>query len=315
MTDKPGRARRIFLILPLAIGVLLLVGYTVLWFYGKGIMREEIDNFIGDQEAYGNIVTYDQKEIRGFPIALRAQIDNFRWTDPGNWDWSGEVLNIIAMPTDPTRLIFAPRGPQKIILPEDILGVTPNDLRVGIGNNKYSAEGTEVMISSADDQTLSLGSFKANWLSEEPGSWVMVASARNVTYRDADDRDVILPGLNVALSHEPDDGRGFRIEGSEIAFDDGSDGPPTLLKVDGKIGIDGAGYPEGQFTVTYRDERKLLTLLSRFNAITPEDRDQVAGMLQAYRAGKTEATVSFAMRQGELFLNGMVPLTDLPKIQ
>ena len=45
MDTKPARANRLFLYIPLAIGALLLIGYTALWFYGAGFMRDEIADF------------------------------------------------------------------------------------------------------------------------------------------------------------------------------------------------------------------------------------------------------------------------------
>ena len=316
MADKTRRPSRLFIIIPLIIAALLLGGYTALWFYGAGVMRDEIAKFVANEEAEGRTVMYDRMSVRGFPIALRAQIEEFTWADPDEWVWSGETLHIIAMPYDPTRLIFAPRGPQAVITNGERYSVTPNDLRVGIAEDAYSAEGYEMLVTSENGQSLSIGSLKSNWHTDNPGSWILGASLREVVYDDTDTRRAILPGVNIAMSHEPGQGDDATIDASEIAFDDGSDGPPTLIKVTGNAGVDEAGYPAGRLNVTYRDERKLLALLERFEVASPAELRNAGQLLAAFRSGKTEATVPFAMQDGSLYITmiGRQKIGDLPKI-
>ncbi|MEM9233102.1 MAG: DUF2125 domain-containing protein, partial [Pseudomonadota bacterium] len=299
------------------IGALLLGGYTVLWFIGAGVMRDEIAKFVANEEANGNQVTYENMKIRGFPIALRAQIDDFTWADPGEWDWSGETLHIIAMPHDVETLVFAPRGPQAVMTQGEYLSVTPGDLKVSISEAAYGAEGSEVLVERPDGAQLALGSLKANWSTDEPGKWVLGSVLRGVQYTDSDGRQAILPGVNIVLSHEPGQGENVTIDAAEIAFSDGTDGPPTLLKVKGDVGVDGRDYPAGNLNVTYRDEQKLLSLLRSFEVASEADLLQAEGVLKAYRAGKTEALVPFAMQDGKLYISGVarVAIGDLPKVR
>ncbi|WP_370338118.1 DUF2125 domain-containing protein [Parvularcula marina] len=317
MSTSERRANRLFLILPLVIGGLLIAGYTALWFYGAGFMRDEVDKFIENEREAGHTVTYDGIKVRGYPMALRARIDNFNWAQRGNFDWSGEILHIIAVPHDLETLILAPRGPQAIILGEEYLSLTPNNLRVGIAEDKYSAEGDDVLVEIPEGPSLDLGSLKANWVSDEPDKWYLGASFRNVTYTDETDRQALLPGVDLLISHEPGQGDKVTIEASQIAFDDGRDGPPTLIKLDGTLGIDEAGYPAGRLDVTYRDEQKLLSLIRTFEIAEPNQLLQAELVLKAYRSGKPEATVPFEMTGGALYISGIAraKIGELPKIR
>ena len=317
MADTPRKVNRLFLYVPLVLAVLLLGGYTVLWFIGKGIMREEITEFVGDERGAGRTIEYENVSIRGFPMSLRAQIEEFNWADPGAWDWSGETLHIVTMPFDPTRLIFAPRGPQTVSLGSEALDVTPNDLQVGISETEYSIEGNEFTLQADDGKTLTVGGLKGNWYTVEEADWIAVASARHLTYQESESRTVTIPVINIKLSHTPALGEAVKIDAAAIAVHDGQGSTPTLLQINGRLGIDREDYPAGRLNITYRDEAGLLSVLEQFELLPPDELAEAATVLKAYRSGRNEATVPFALHDGHLYISAIaeVKLGALPKVR
>lgn len=317
MANSAPKAHRIFLIIPMLIAVLLLGGYTAFWFFGAGVMREEIDKFVSAEADLGRSVNYETRSIRGFPIALRAQIGEFTWNAEDKWNWSGETLHIVAMPFDPNRLILAPRGPQQLTSGDMEYALTPNNLSIGISETLYSAEGDELLLEREDGARVSLGHLKGDWQFLSPEEWAMKGIGHQITLQDAEGREAILPGVNIAMSQSPEDNGSFRIDAAEVAFDDGTDGAPTLLKVNGVIGVDNKGFPAGNLRIVYRDERKMLALLERFGLVTGSQVNQADQVLRALRAGQAEATISLTMRDGGLYNTTLIPfrIGSLPVVQ
>lgn len=282
---QPQRAKRRYIVIPFILFGLFFAGYSVVWMYGARIMEREIDNFVEDQRAMGNTISYEKRKLKGYPFSLRTQLDNFTWERRGEWNWSGERLYIVTLPYDVTRLILAPRKQQTITFDGKTYAVE-GTVNVGLKNNSYSTDGTDAIIRDGD-QSLAIGMFRGNWDLDETGHWTLLASVRQALYRDPEDREFEIPYWNLVMTNNPDAPDQVIIEGTELALTDGTKSPPTILGADGELGLTSSGQLDGELTVSLRNEQALLNVLAKYDVATQAELSQASTVLSAMSKGGT----------------------------
>jgi hypothetical protein len=315
MADSPRRAPRSLLFGPVILALLIMAGYGAFWIYASGVMKDEIAEFVADEEAKGHAVTYEDVEIRGFPFVLRAEFENFRWSAPGMWDWTGERLDIVTIPYNPERLIFVPRDGQRVTWQGETFDVRSDGLRVGVEQGKYSAEGTNV-VAAGPRVEVQLGGFAANWIEQEDrAGWILGMSVTQGVFEDSNRREVRLPYWNLAASSVERGTGDVMVDATEMAITSEDVSAPTILKLSGPVGIDTDGYPEGRISLSLRNPRALLAILGTFEALGPTELQQAEAAITALAAGGTsEVTLPVIMRDAELYI-GPVRIGALPQIR
>ena len=319
MADTPAgtRPRRLYLIIPLVLVATIFVAYTVLWFFGRGVMDEEVAAFITDEREAGREVRYEELAIKGYPLSLRAQIEDFAWAEPGVWRWTGDMLHIVTLPHDPSRLIFAPKGAQRLTYGRTDYDFTAADLRVGIEADKYAAQTAE-FVATGDGQRLEIGSLRANFVEQEreDARWILGTSTRGIVFTDRDGRAAHLPFLNIAASQAPGQVMDLTLDAVQFAVSDAAGATPTVIEVRGPVGVDGFGYPTGRLTISIRNEKTLLDVLTEWGLLTEADRRTAQQTLGAFTRNGTELAqlpLPLVMRDGKAFI-GPQEVADLPKL-
>ncbi|MEM9421724.1 MAG: DUF2125 domain-containing protein [Pseudomonadota bacterium] len=313
-TASKGRAKRRYVIIPVIILGLIFAAYSVLWMQGAKLMKQSVADFVSDEQAAGHLVEMKRVRIKGYPFTLSAQIDDFTWSDPSEWSWSGEKLFIVTLPYDPSRLIFVPRGPQNVRVGTSSYDIIADTLRVGLEAGNFSAE-TQGLSTISEEGQLALGDLKANLIQNEDGTWILGAAVRDLVTTMQDRSPVTTHFWNIAASGDVATPQKATIDATELALSDGMTTPPAVVKLNGHIGIDHANYPEGKLNLSIRNYQILVELLEQQNLLSQDDLASIKPTLDAFaNTGNDEIALPFTLRQGKLSMAGL-PIADLPKIR
>ena len=315
MTDSrtPDRAaivrHRWRLAIPLALAVLLLGGYVVLWFQGARIMRAEIAEWVAGETDEGRSATHGAIRIRGFPGTLRAEIDAPAWSDPGVWAWSAETLFVITQPLNPRRLLLTPRGEQRLEHEGRTYDFRAGDLRVALAEGLLAVEAADLSAESGG-QSLDLGAMRANWRENEDGSAVLGLSLAQALYAEGGD-EYWLPQLNAVLSEGVASDLG--IDAFEGAIATSREAPPAFFAGEGRLAVGEDGYPEGRLDVTLRDADELAAVLIQSGALDRGRAGMATALLGGFDDGEGGARLPFVFVDGKAKL-GPIPIGDLPRL-
>ena len=305
--DEAIRRHRWRLAIPVVVAVLLLGGYTALWFHGAGIMRAEIAAWTENERAEGRLVEHGDIAVRGYPGTLRAEVDAPVWSDPGVWAWQAETLYVITEPLNPRTLLLTPRGEQRVAYGDGSYDLRAEDLRVALSEGAVAVDVAGLSAESGE-QVLTLGAGRAQWARNEDGSAALGLSFGQVAYTGSDARYAV-PQLNAALSEER--GGDLRLDAFEGAIGAG-EGDPVLLAGQGGVGLDAGGYPSGQMTLTVRNADALAPFLIELGVIEPNQRSLIEMAAAGFADEAGAAALPLAFRDGKLRVGGF-PVGDLPR--
>lgn len=291
---------------------LVFAGYSVVWVKGAQIMETEIEKFVSAEQSLGRTVNYDSMKVKGYPFTLRAQIENFDWAAPGMWAWRGERLHIVTLPYDPSRIILGPRGPQTMTYDGQVYAIKAETLNIGLEENAYSAEAQQ-LTAEGNGAGMTLDDMRVNWHAEEDGSWIVGAAVRGLMVSPKDTPSVTLPFWNVAASGTDMAGSPVTVDATEFAVSNGATSTPSLIKMKGTIGVDRAGYPEGDINIGVRNPAALAQTAVDQGALTRQAADTATTMATAM-GQDGEATLPLQMANGKLLFSNL-PVADLPKLR
>lgn len=319
MTDDAAiRRHRRRLAIPVAIAVLLLGGYTMLWFQGARIMRTEIARWVAAERAEGRTVAYGDVRVRGYPGSLRAEVEAPVWADPGAWAWRAERLFVITEPFDPRRLVLTPRGEQRAEYGGGAYALRADDLRVGLEEGAVTVEmaGLTAEDAAAGDvaasdgaRTLAIGAGRAAWSEGPGGAGVLGLSFGQVAYADGE-AAYYVPQLNAALSEVA--GRDLGLDAFEGAVATAKGAPAALIAGQGRLTIGDDGYPAGRLDVTVRNADALSAVLIQAGVLDAAQGGMVDMAMGMFGSGEGEATLPLSAQDGALRV-GPVAVADLPR--
>lgn len=84
-SGKPRKAKRRGLFLPWFLALLVVVGWSVGWFWLKGKAIQEMDAAVADLNRQGYEVVWRQRDFSGFPFRLDVTLDGARIAEPSGW--------------------------------------------------------------------------------------------------------------------------------------------------------------------------------------------------------------------------------------
>lgn len=120
---------RLPILLPIAVPVFLILGYSVYWFTAAEAVRTGIDEWILAQRAQGVAVRHGDIDVGGFPLLLDARVDDVVMTDAAGIVWNTAGISAKAPPWRLTRIEFQIEGPQRVTVP----GLQPLTVSAGSG--------------------------------------------------------------------------------------------------------------------------------------------------------------------------------------
>ncbi len=82
--------RRLWLYLPFILLLLVAVGWSVLWFYGRSRINAEIDNLFAREATVGREWSCPDRAITGYPFRIEGRCSNPSYRQKGE---AGEIIN------------------------------------------------------------------------------------------------------------------------------------------------------------------------------------------------------------------------------
>lgn len=82
---KPRKGGRRGLFLPWLLALLLVIGWSLGWFWLRGEAERRMDDGVAQLKAQGYDVVWRQRTITGFPFRLDVNLDGARIAEPSGW--------------------------------------------------------------------------------------------------------------------------------------------------------------------------------------------------------------------------------------
>jgi hypothetical protein len=168
--------RRTRILASIAVGILLLGGYTGYWFAVAGQLEKGIDAWVAFQRQAGMIVDFQRTAITGFPFAFRTTFGQPHIAGAINgqaFDWHGPDVEARVSPLDLHAMIFSGPGHHTIDLGAgpatlDAAALTarigldgggqPSSLTVGVSNAKATLPDGKIVAAASGEASLDLAS-------------------------------------------------------------------------------------------------------------------------------------------------------------
>jgi hypothetical protein len=107
----PRKHRRLGLIIPWALAILLVVGWTAAWLWARGEARTRIEASVETLRRAGYDVSWKSLGIGGYPFRLSVTLEEPRLREPSGWGLEAPRLEADARISSPTSwIIAAPQG-------------------------------------------------------------------------------------------------------------------------------------------------------------------------------------------------------------
>lgn len=93
------------------------IGYGLWWRYSAGILADALNGFRASGASQGVNASWDGMAVSGFPLRLRATLDNPRYENrQGRFNWAAKGLTVETLPWSVAQFTLAAHGPQKMQL-------------------------------------------------------------------------------------------------------------------------------------------------------------------------------------------------------
>jgi len=299
---------RLGIILPLGIFAIFFAFYSFVWIKGADVMRSEIAAFAAKEEAQGRSFTYDDIKTGGYPFSLRGKVEGVDWDHPDWGQFTAEEVLIVAVPYEPTRIVFAPRGERTVTIGEETYDLQSDDLRFNL-QPKFSAMEAHGLTLIGEDRTITVGDVIAN--QQDLGTAdTMAVSVKQLAFGGED--PITIPFFDLAASEEAGV---FNLAGMTTAIGRASDVAPTQLAGDGELRINSEGLATGALELKFKNEGPLLDILVESQGIgegTASTAKSLLGLMT--NNGTKEMTLPLLISDNEVKL-GIIPLGTIPPFE
>lgn len=124
------------LLIPAALLLLLAAAYTGWWFYATGQVRAGLDRWASDLRSRAGFAEWRDLEIGGFPLWLRAGVEQVEIRLPEGVDWRGSGIAASARPWNLREVSIDLAGDQRLVLSNG--GAPAGDLTAAGGSGRLS---------------------------------------------------------------------------------------------------------------------------------------------------------------------------------
>lgn len=100
-----------------ALIALTAASVTAYWFHVAGQMRKGIESFVEQCRAEGWVVELSPIRMGGFPLSVKAGLDNIRLAPPGGIAWRADSVTITIPLTDPLTIAVDSPGFHRLMTP------------------------------------------------------------------------------------------------------------------------------------------------------------------------------------------------------
>jgi hypothetical protein len=270
-------------------------------------MAEEIALFAEREEVAGRAFSYSEIDVAGYPFTLRGTLTDVRWQTDLFGEFEAEEVVIVTLPSDPSRIIFAPQGEKTLTLGETPYDLDAEDLRFSLEEDFAAMEGHVLSLRSGDSE-ITLGDIIVNRQRLNAEEAIAV-SVRHLRLNGED--DVHVPFFDMAASRGP---RSLTIAAADLAIQEPDDPSPTQLTAKGDLRSGQDNRLSGQVDVKFKNEGPLLAILGNAGAFDEDTlltASSIIGMMT--ESGTKEVTLPLSLDDGRLRL-GPVPLGAVPPI-
>lgn len=304
---------RLGLIIPFALFAIFFALYTAVWNHGATIMKREIVAFEQAENAAGRSFSYDELRVQGYPLSLRGTVENVSWSDLNGYGFSADELQIVTLPYDPSRIIFAPQGAQTATILGETYDLQSEALLFSLEDGFAAAEGQDLELTN-EERAITVSSFVANQQQLEQGISI-AADVRDVDF--GGELSIRMPLLRLSAGQTDDE---FNIGALQIAIGRDRDAAPTNLSANGQLTGDEDGRLSGNLEISFRNEQPALMLLADLNVLGEgESKLIIAGLGLLTNGGTEEQTLPLVLEDGDVYLAGLpfgrVPLGSVPPLR
>ncbi|MCR5874652.1 DUF2125 domain-containing protein [Phenylobacterium sp. J426] len=107
----PPRKRRLGLVIPWLLAILVAVGWTGGWIWLRGEARDRMDESVETLRQAGYDISWKTRGIRGYPFRLSVVLEEPRIREPSGWGLEAPRLEADARISSPSSwIIAAPQG-------------------------------------------------------------------------------------------------------------------------------------------------------------------------------------------------------------
>lgn len=296
---------RLGLIIPFGLFGAFFLVYSIVWMISAGVMKDEIVAFAAREDERGRSFAYDGIKVAGYPMSLRAKIADASWTDGEEFGLTSSELQVIALPYDVSRILFAPQGERTITLFGTAYDLDAENLLFSIERDFAAAEGQNFSLVN-DERTVTFSNLIINRQNLNEGDTI-AADVRDIDFGGELSIRVPVFQLSAGLT-----GQGLNIGAMDLAIGREDDPAPTSFQAEGVLTYDDAGLLSGELDVTFVNERPVIMLLAELGVFGSGQAQLIAGGLSLLTDGGTRpTTLPLVIDKGEVYLTGL-PIGRLP---
>jgi hypothetical protein len=327
-----------------AVLIALSVGYWAWWRSAAGILQEALNGFRQGGAGQGVTASWDAMSVSGFPLRLRATLDNPRYENQqGRLTWAAKGLTVETLPWSVSQFTLAAHGPQKIQLgPALTVAGEAKDSGVSLlfrddGLPKQldvAARGADATIQGPNGDPIRI---KGEILAAH---WRIDPDDANLS--DGRDYDAAVNGTNVTLTgvelpFGPDVGdlkilltlrgvpalqgvdgamdlpawrqRGARVTVRKLSFVSGG----VDVQGAGDVALDANGVAQGELALTVGGFDKIVDLLSRRGAIPAEAKTTLFVTSTMLSATGAKVPLPLVFKDGRTYL-GPAQIGPAPRL-
>ena len=296
---------RLGLIIPFGLFGAFFLVYSFVWLVSAGVMKDEIAAFAVREDERGRSFTYDDINVAGYPMSLRAKIADASWTDGGEFGLTSSELQVIALPYDVSRILFAPQGERTITLLGSTYDLDAENFLFSIERGFAVAEGQSFSLVN-DERTVTFSNLIINRQTLSEGDTI-AADVRDIDFGGKLSIRVPVFQLSAGLTDQ-----GLNIGAMDLAIGREDDPTPTSFQAEGLLTYNDAGLLSGELDVTFVNERPVIMLLAELGVFGSGQAQLIAGGLSLLTDGGTQpTTLPLVIEEGEVYLTGL-PIGRLP---
>ena len=294
------------------------------WYVGSNAVRDGAEAWFADSAKQGLVAEKSALTVRGFPNRFDLTVEGLHLADPrSGFGWTAPFVQVFAMTWKPWHIIAGLPPEQQIMLPDDVITVTSQDLMASLRAKpstdlplaEVRVAGTSLALASATSWTLALGEFTLGLRADEalgPAGYELgfdlapltpdpafVTAVNAVALPDLPPADLppvaesfwgsVFLSFSAPLDRHAGEAQPFlrRIEINQLNFAWGD----LAATAKGVVEADAQGYAAGKVTVDVTNWNRLPALLVAAGLVKPEVAPTVAKGMQALAAQSQDPTI------------------------